>query len=44
MTDFSESDQQFMTLALEEARRAATLGEVPVGAVVVIDGKIIALE
>ncbi len=44
MTDFSESDQPFMTLALEEARRAATLGEVPVGAVVVIDGKIIALE
>ena len=44
MTDFSESDQQFMTLALEEARRAATLGEVPVGAVVVLDGKIIALE
>jgi tRNA(adenine34) deaminase len=44
MIDFSESDQQFMTLALEEARRAATLGEVPVGAVVVLDGKIIALE
>ena len=44
MTDLSESDQQFMTLALEEARRAATLGEVPVGAVVVLDRKIIALE
>ena len=31
-----------MGLALEEARQAAALGEVPVGAVVVKDGKVIA--
>ncbi len=30
---FSDWDQRFMTLALEEARRAADRGEVPVGAV-----------
>lgn len=32
----------FMDMALEEARRAAQLGEVPVGAVVVKDGQILA--
>ncbi|NNM71315.1 nucleoside deaminase [Enterovirga sp. DB1703] len=31
-----------MALALEEARRAGALGEVPVGAVVVKDGKVVA--
>jgi tRNA(adenine34) deaminase len=41
---FSESDHQFMALAMEEAERAASLGEVPVGAVVVLKGEIIALE
>jgi len=35
-------DFRFMTLALEEARRAAGQGEVPVGAVLVVDGEIIA--
>ena len=30
---FSEWDERCMTLALEEARRAADRGEVPVGAV-----------
>lgn len=30
-----------MHLALEQARRAQTIGEVPVGAVVVLDGKVI---
>jgi tRNA(Arg) A34 adenosine deaminase TadA len=30
---FSEWDQRCMTLAVEEARRAADRGEVPVGAV-----------
>ncbi|GIR69143.1 MAG: hypothetical protein CM15mP74_03940 [Halieaceae bacterium] len=30
---FSEWDQRCMTLALEEAQRAADRGEVPVGAV-----------
>jgi len=32
----------FMQLALEQARLAAELGEVPVGAVVVLDGEVIA--
>ena len=44
MNEFSESDHQFMALAMEEAQRAASLGEVPVGAVVVRDGKVIAHE
>ena len=44
MSDFSASDQQFMALAMEEAQRAASLGEVPVGAVVVLEGQIGALE
>lgn len=42
MSDFSESDDQFMRLALAQATRAAQLGEVPVGAVVVLDGEVIA--
>ena len=33
-----------MALAVEEAGRAASLGEVPVGAVVVRDGQVLALE
>lgn len=36
-----EADERFMRLALEEARRAATEGEVPIGAVVVLDGAVI---
>ncbi|MES2899846.1 MAG: tRNA adenosine(34) deaminase TadA [Pseudomonadota bacterium] len=35
-------DQAFMQLALEQAQRAWDLGEVPVGAVVVKDGQVIA--
>ena len=35
-------DTDFMQLALEQARHAWTLGEVPVGAVVVRDGAVIA--
>jgi len=35
-------DERFMGLALEEADRAATAGEVPVGAVVVFDGRAVA--
>jgi len=35
-------DERFMGLALEEADRAATAGEVPVGAVVVLDGRAVA--
>ncbi|WEX79110.1 nucleoside deaminase [Sinorhizobium numidicum] len=33
---------RFMDAALEEARKAAARGEVPIGAVVVLDGKIVA--
>ena len=35
-------DEKFMALALEEATRAAELGEVPIGAVVVHEGEVIA--
>jgi tRNA(adenine34) deaminase len=35
------SDDQWMTAALAEARRAFALGEVPVGAVVVLSGAVI---
>jgi tRNA(adenine34) deaminase len=34
-------DERCMALALEEARRAESEGEVPIGAVVVLDGRII---
>src|SRR6266478_2573023 len=37
-----ESDIQFMQAALEEARSAAAAGEVPIGAVLAHDGKILA--
>jgi tRNA(adenine34) deaminase len=37
-----ETDQHWMQLALEEARQAFDLGEVPVGAVAVLDGQVIA--
>lgn len=37
-----ETDVQFMQEALAEARGAATAGEVPIGAVLVHDGKILA--
>ena len=36
------SDEHFMRMAMEAASRAAAMGEVPVGAVVVLDGKVIA--
>lgn len=35
-------DVKFMRKALEQARRAAALGEIPIGCVIVRDGKIIA--
>ena len=35
-------DERFMQLALEEARRAAEEGEVPIGAVVVCGGEVVA--
>ena len=37
-----ESDLEFMRAALEEARTAAERGEVPIGAILVREGKIIA--
>jgi len=41
---FGEADKHliFMSLALEEARKAFREGEVPVGCVVVLDGRVIA--
>ncbi|MDJ1122661.1 tRNA adenosine(34) deaminase TadA [Olsenella sp. YH-ols2217] len=36
------NDERFMALALDEARAAADEGEVPIGAVVVHDGEVIA--
>jgi len=36
------SDDELMGLALAEARAALALGEVPVGAVVVVDGEVVA--
>lgn len=36
------NDEEYMGLALEEARRAFELGEVPIGAVIVKDGEVIA--
>jgi tRNA(adenine34) deaminase len=38
----SDRDFVFMNLALEEARRAEALDEVPIGAVIVADGRVIA--
>jgi len=36
------SDELFMAMALEQARAAAAIGEVPIGAVVVCDGAVVA--
>lgn len=41
MARIGESELQYMLLALEEARRAAEVGETPVGAVIVQDGRIL---
>jgi tRNA(adenine34) deaminase len=41
--DIARQHQRFMTLALEQAEQAASLGEVPVGAVVVRDSEILAV-
>lgn len=35
------NDQYFMNLAIEEAKKAKDIGEVPIGAVIVLDGKVI---
>lgn len=42
MSEHTLTDEHFMRLALEEARAASADGEVPVGAVVVKDGRVIA--
>lgn len=42
MADQNEPDIFFMGMALEEARRAAEKAEVPVGAVIVIEGRVVA--
>ena len=39
---FSDDDVRFMKMALQEAEQAATLDEVPVGAVIVAQGQVIA--
>ena len=36
-----KSDEIYMAMALEQAREAATIGEVPIGAVVVCDGAVV---
>jgi tRNA(adenine34) deaminase len=41
-TQLSETDNAFMRLALEQAHNAELAGEVPVGAVVIKDGQVIA--
>jgi tRNA(adenine34) deaminase len=42
MTDFSIEDGKFMRVALDEAAEAARRGEVPIGAAIVADGRVIA--
>ncbi|WP_044893484.1 tRNA adenosine(34) deaminase TadA [Bacillus alveayuensis] len=37
-----KSDEYYMQLAIEEAKKAEELGEVPIGAIIVKDGEIIA--
>lgn len=39
--EFTEQDQHFMRQALTLARQGEALGEVPVGAVVVVDGSVV---
>ncbi len=41
-SEIKDQDSHFMRLALEQARLASSLGEVPIGAVVVLGGEIIA--
>ncbi len=40
--DFFEKDQMYMQLAIAEAEKAALLGEVPIGAIIVHNDKVIA--
>ena len=43
LTPQAALDQKYMKLALEQAELAAHIGEVPIGAVVVCDGEVIAV-
>ena len=43
LTPQTALDQKYMKLALEQAELAAQIGEVPIGAVVVCDGEVIAV-
>ncbi len=36
-----DADEKYMKLALDEARKALERGEVPIGAVVVADGRVV---
>ena len=38
---WTDEDHRFMGLAMEEAKAAEALGEVPIGAVLVVDGQVI---
>ena len=40
-TEHGNEDERFMALALREARKAARIGEVPIGAVIVRDGEVV---
>jgi tRNA(adenine34) deaminase len=42
MAETDRDDMVFMNVAIDEARAAAAQGEVPVGAIVVVDGHIVA--
>jgi tRNA(Arg) A34 adenosine deaminase TadA len=37
-----KTDEEFMLLALEEAHKAAALGETPIGAILVVDNEVVA--
>ncbi len=41
-TEFDYNHEKFMKKAMEQAKKAAAIGEVPIGCVIVRDGKIIA--
>lgn len=42
MTNIQSTDEKYMREALKQAKKALALGEVPIGCVIVHDGKIIA--
>jgi len=42
MPQFEESDEKYMLEAIKEAKKAEQIGEVPIGAIIVLNGEIIA--